>query len=257
MMESEQRANSWVFNAKQYTDARLRLFCFPNAGGGASVYISWIRAFAPKIEVYPVQLPGRENRLMEKAYTQFDELIQALVPALLPHFTKPFAFFGHSMGALISFGLAHQLLKQGYPLPEHLFLSAYRAPQIPNHESLHTASDAALMRKVLELDGTQQAVFENEELRRFLLPLMRTDFSVCETYVHTANHPLERPITVFGGLQDNRAPKTVLEPWQKQTSKAFRLHMLPGGHFFWRSAPQPLLQLLKQELEQYLAKTWA
>ncbi len=190
---------------------------------------------------------------MEKPYTQFDELIQALVPALLPHFTKPFAFFGHSMGALISFGLTQQLLRLGHPLPERLFLSAYRAPQIPNHESLHTLSDDALVRKVQEINGMKQEIFENVEMRKLLLPLMRADFSVCETYVHTVNELIERPITVFGGLQDNRAPKAVLEPWGEQTNKAFRVYMLQGGHFFWRDTPQPLWQLLKQELQLYLS----
>ena len=255
MIRSGQSTNPWVFNARQYTEARLRLFCFPYAGGGASVYAPWVGALAPTIEVYPVQLPGRENRLKEKPYLQFDELIQALVLALSPLFTKPFAFFGHSMGALISFGLTQQLLKQGHPLPEHLFLSAYRAPQIPNDESLRTLSDAALMRKVLGMNGTQPQIFENAEIRQFLLPLMRADFSVCETYVHAASEPLERPITVFGGLQDNRAIKATVEPWSEQTCKAFRICMLPGDHFFWRNAPQPLLQLIKQELQPYLVNT--
>lgn len=247
------RSSSWIFNAKSYTDARLRLFCFPYAGGGASVYVPWITALAPMIEVYPVQLPGRENRLMEKPYTQFDELIEGLVPALLPHLSGPFAFFGHSMGALISFGLTQQLRKQGHPLPEQLFVSAYRAPQIPNREVLHTLSDAALVRKVLEMNGTQRAIFENEEMRRLLLPVMRADFSVCETYVHRTVEPLEQPITVFGGLQDDRAPRAVLEPWSELTNKKFRVAMLPGDHFYWRNAPQALWQQLKQEVPVRIA----
>jgi len=260
-MPSGHNSNLWIFNARQHEGARLRLFCFPSAGGGASMYVPWINAFAPAIEVYPVQLPGRENRMRERPCSQFDELIQELCEALLPYFTasddpdgasKPFAFFGHSMGALISFGLTHQLLKREYPLPAHLLLSAYRAPQIPNHESLHTLPDEQLVSKLIELNGTQRAVLEDPELRQLILPLMRADFSVCETYRHTASEPLAIPITAFGGLQDTRAKRDVVEAWREQTREEFRLHMLPGGHFYFRTTPQPLWQLLKQELQPYL-----
>lgn len=278
-MQSGRSANLWIFNARQHEGARLRLFCFPSAGGGASMYVPWINAFAPDIEVYPVQLPGRENRMKEPPCSQFDALIQELYEALLPYFSasssvgtrfiasegtshdesrsyrapsKPFAFFGHSMGALISFGLTHLLLKRGHPLPAHLLLSAYRAPQIPNPESLHTLPDEPLVRKMIELNGTQRGVLEDPELRRLILPLMRADFSICETYHHTASEPLAIPITAFGGLEDTRAGRDVLAAWREQTSKQFRLHLLPGGHFYFRTTPQPLWQLVKQELQPLL-----
>jgi len=253
-MQSGRSVNSWVFNARQHAGARLRLFCFPYAGGGASTYASWVNAFAPEIEVYPVQLPGRENRVKEPPFYQFDELVQALCEALLPYFTMPFAFFGHSMGALISFGLTQQLLKQGHPLPERLLLSAYRAPQLPNNESLHTLSDTLLIRKMIELNGTQRSILEDPELRQLILPLMRADFSIYETYRHAASEPLAIPITAFGGLQDARALRAVLEAWREQTRSEFRLHLLPGDHFYFRTAPQPLWQLLKQELQIYLCE---
>ncbi|HZO74096.1 MAG TPA: alpha/beta fold hydrolase [Ktedonobacteraceae bacterium] len=276
-MQSGRNANLWVFNVRQHEGARLRLFCFPSAGGGASMYVPWINAFAPDVEVYPVQLPGRENRMKEPPCSQFDGLIEELCEALLPYFTAPnpvgtrfsasssdlsptpasstpFAFFGHSMGALISFGLTHQLLKRGDPLPAHLLLSAYRAPQIPNPESLHTLADEPLVRKMIELNGTQRGVLEDPEMRRLILPLMRADFSICETYHHTASEPLAIPITAFGGLEDTRAGRDVLAAWREQTSKQFRLHLLPGGHFYFRTTPQPLWQLVKQELQPLLER---
>lgn len=268
-MQPGRDASVWIFNARQHEGARLRLFCFPSAGGGASMYVPWINAFAPDIEVYPVQLPGRESRMKVPPCSQFDELIQQLCEALLPHFTAPlvgtrliasgasgipFAFFGHSMGALISFGLTQQLLKRGYPLPAHLLLSAYRAPQIPNPESLHTLPDELLVRKMIELNGTQRGVLEDPELRQLILPLMRADFSICETYHHTASEPLAIPITAFGGEEDTRAGRDVLAAWREQTSKQFRLHLLPGGHFYFRTTPQPLWQLVKQELQPLLER---
>lgn len=240
--------NPWIFGARPRPEARLRLFCFPYAGGGATTYSPWGSMIAPDIEVYPVQLPGRENRVGERAILQFSDLIEALSEALLPCFMKPFVFFGHSMGALIAFGLAQQLRQQGRPMPEQLLLSAYRAPQIPNRESLHTLSEPALIQKLLELDGTRPEVLENLELRQFLLPIMRADFSICESYVYTNQEPLDCPITTFGGLQDKRVSKESLEAWRKQTSNRFTLHMLPGNHFFLREMQQPMLQIITQTL---------
>lgn len=245
-MKPGSQADLWIFGRRSVPQAALRLFCFPNAGGGASMYSSWIRGLAPGIEVYPVQLPGRENRLMERPFTQFDELIRALAESLRPYFACPFAFFGHSMGALICFGLTHYLRQQGRPLPEHLFLSAYRAPQIPNEERLHEGSDDELVRKVLELKGTMPGVLENPELRQLLLPILRADFAICETYVHRADEPLSVPMTVFGGQQDNRVSEAGLDAWREQTRADFALHMLPGDHFYWRSNPQPVWQLISQ-----------
>jgi medium-chain acyl-[acyl-carrier-protein] hydrolase len=245
-MKTGSQGDAWIFGARPAAQARLRLFCFPNAGGGASMYCPWVQALAPEIEVCPVQLPGRENRIYEQAFAQFDDLVDALACALAPRFDKPFAFFGHSMGALLSFGLARHLMRQGQPVPVQLFLSAYRAPHIPNDEMLHLLSDAALVRTIMELNGTQRGVLENPELRQLLLPIFRADFGVCETYVHTQEEPLPIPMTVFGGLQDARVSQPVLDAWRVQTSASFALHMLPGDHFFWRGNPQPVWQAITQ-----------
>ncbi|HLI69637.1 MAG TPA: alpha/beta fold hydrolase [Ktedonobacteraceae bacterium] len=245
-MRSELRGDPWIFSGCSHAAARLRLFCFPCAGGGASLYCPWIKALAPDIDVYPVQLPGRENRLLERPFTRFDELIRALAQALQPYFEGPFAFFGHSMGALVCFGLTRYLLQQDQPVPVHLFLSAYRAPQLPNKEQLHSLSDAELIHKVLELNGTQRSIFENLELRQLLLPIFRADFSVCETYPYEPMEPLAIPITAFGGLQDRRVSRAALGAWSMQTRGPFVLHMLPGNHFFWRDSPQQVWQIISQ-----------
>ena len=245
-MRPGSQGDAWTFGARPSAQAGWRLFCFPSAGGGASMYSPWVNALAPEIEVCPVQLPGRENRVYERPFASFDELVSALAGALQSRFEKPFAFFGHSMGALISFGLAHYLGQQGLPTPVHLFLSAYRAPQTPNDEMLHLLSDADLVRKILELNGTQRGVLENPELRQLLLPIFRADFGVCESYVHTAREPLNIPFTVFGGSQDARVCRAALEAWREQTRASFALHLLPGDHFFWRGSPQPVWQIITQ-----------
>ena len=247
-MKSVSHEKPWILGSRTNLNARLRLFCFPSAGGGATAYYSWVSALAPEIEVCPVQLPGRENRLGERPFLDFSQLMQALSTALLPYLTRPFAFYGHSMGALISYGLARQLRQYHALMPEHLFISSYRAPQIPNSETLHLLTDAELASKVLEMDGTDPALMKNSELRQLLLPIMRADFSVCESYVHTAGESLACPITAFGGLQDSRVSQAALEAWREQTRGMFTLHMMHGGHFFLRGMQQPLLQMISQEL---------
>jgi len=250
-MTSLSTFNSWVFGVRPNAQARLRLFCFPHAGGGASFFRSWIGTLPPDIEVCPVQLPGRENRLKERPFNQYTLLIQTLAQALRPYLTIPFAFFGHSMGALVSFGLARQLRQQNDPLPMHLFVSAYRAPQIPNTEPpLHLLPEPEFVKTLLGFNGTKQEVLENDELREFLLPILRADFAVCETYNHVAGEPLACPITVFGGLHDKRVKRDALAAWQEQTSGRFMLRMLPGDHFFLQDMRVPLLRLIAQDLMQ-------
>lgn len=241
--------NAWIYGARPNPKARRTLFCFSHAGAGAMVFRPWVALFPADIQVCPIQLPGRENRIREPLFTQFDLLIQALAEALRLYFTLPFAFFGHSMGALVSFGLAQHLRRQGEPLPERLFVSAYRAPQVPIQEPLlHQLSEADLVKVLLGLNGTRREVLENAELRRLLLPIMRADFAVCETYNHSFEAPLPCPISAFGGIQDSRVHRAELAAWREQTSSAFTLRMLPGDHFYIEQMQGPLIQLISHEL---------
>lgn len=246
---------NWIFGARPNPAARLRLFCFPFAGGGASTYCPWISHLAPEIELYPVQFPGRENRVKEPPFRHFDELIPALAQALQPYFSMPYAFFGHSMGALVSFELTRYLRQQGTRLPEHLFLSAYRSPGTTPDEPLHALPEPALIKKVLELEGTSPEILANDELRQLLLPILRADFSVCESYQFRVQEPLDCPITVLGGLQDKRVQQAALESWRAQTSRHFAIHMLPGNHLFIRSAQTAVLQIISQTLQVKTAHT--
>ena len=236
-------ASPWIFAARPSQQARVRLFCFSHAGGGASAFRTWSSLLPPEIEVCPVQLPGRENRIRETAFTRFSPLVESTVQALQPYLSLPFAFFGHSMGALVSFGLARELRRQHMVEPFHIFASAYRAPQIPMKETpIYMLPEHALIEKLVQLNGTKKEVLENLELRALLLPLLRADFSVCETFEYKVEEQLACPITAFGGLQDKRVHPHDLVAWREQTSRAFSLRMLPGGHFYWQDTPQPLLQ---------------
>ncbi len=188
---------------------------------------------------------------MERPFTQLEPLVPTLASALLPYLDKPFAFFGHSMGGLVSFELA-RLLRREYGLsPVHLFVSAHRAPQVPDPDApIHALPNPEFLQELRRYNGTPEAVLENAELMQLLLPTLRADFAVVETYAYTPEQPLDCPITAFGGLDDREVSSNELEAWREQTKASFVLKMFPGDHFFLDSAKPLLLQSLSQKLHQ-------
>ncbi len=225
--------SAWLAATPPRPNARVRLFCLPYAGGGASIYRSWPDALPDDIAVLPVQLPGRENRMAEPPITRLRLLVALLAQALRPHLTEPYAFFGHSMGALLAFELTRHLRRQRVPLPVHLFLSGRRAPTIEDtDEPAHTLPHDAFVARLRELDGTPEAVLAHPELMELVLPTLRADFAVCETYTYTAEPPLACGLTVFGGTDDSSTPLEQLDDWATQTTGPAQVLHIPGGHFF-------------------------
>lgn len=248
-MKTTQTVNSWVI-CPTNPQAKMRLFCFPYAGGGIWSFRTWFNSLPLTVEVCPVELPGRGTRLMEAPFTRLEPLTQALARALLNYLDKPFAFFGHSMGGTVSFELA-RLLRREYSLnPVHLFVSGCRAPQKPDLDPpIHALPEPAFLDELRRLNGTPDAVLEDAELMHLLLPTLRADFAVIETYVYASEPPLDCPITAFGGLQDLEISHDELKAWQEQTNAAFSLQMFKGDHFFLHSAQSLLLQSLNKKLD--------
>ena len=243
------QADAWFVCPRPNPQAALRLFCFPYAGGGVSIFHGWPNLLPPTVEVYSVQLPGRGRRLMEKPFDRMPDLVEAVSKAILPHLDKPFAFFGHSLGAIISFEVSRRLKKEHRREPEHLFVSGSGAPQTSRSgRALHNLPDSKFIKGLRELDGTPREILENTELMRLLLPTLRADFAVSETYVYEPAPPLDCPITAFGGLQDREVNRKRLESWRSQTRASFSLQMFAGDHFFLHDA-RPLLQALTAKLE--------
>jgi medium-chain acyl-[acyl-carrier-protein] hydrolase len=178
-------------------------------------------------------------------------LVEAAAASLLPYFDKPFAFFGHSMGALISFELARLLRKKYGVQPVHLFVSGHRAPQLEDrHEKVHDLPDDQLVQKLNRLDGTPKEALEHPELMQVLLPILRADFAICETYQYTNEPPLAAPVLAFGGMEDEEAGPDQLKPWKAQTSGSCSVQMFPGGHFFLHTAETELLGAITRRLTQ-------
>lgn len=239
----------WLARSGEKAKASIRVFCFPYAGGTTHTYRSWQGLLPESIDVAPVQLPGRGQRLSEPPFQRLPELVEVLAHELVPHLNKPFAFFGHSMGALISFELARWLRKNHKTMPAHLFLSGRRAPQLSElEEPTWDLPEREFVERVRQLNGTTQDVLDHPELMQLMIPLLRADFAVCETYRYQVGPPLECPVTVFGGFDDVEVRYEHLEPWREQTVSAFRLHMFQGDHFFVQTAQAEMVQIVAAEL---------
>lgn len=238
--------NPWLRSQPPNPNVRLRLFCFPYAGGAASIFRTWQQNLPAEIEVCAVQLPGRENRFREQPITHVTDLVQALIPHLLPHLDKPFALFGHSMGALIAYALAHELQKMDQS-PTHLLISGRRAPMLPSPDGLlHTLpTDGAFLAELQRrYNNLPSVVFDNPELRELFLPLLRADFTLVETYPTTQRPPLPCPVICFGGTDDPQATVADLRAWQPLTQADFGLHLFPGAHFYLNEQAQALLRTI-------------
>lgn len=250
-MTQPSAATEWFTVPRPDPRHRQRLFCFPYAGGTAHIFRAWPEGLPKSVQVCTANLPGRGSRIRETPFSDIHELVEVVGREIRPLLDMPFAFFGHSMGAMISFELARYLRREHGARPTHLFVSGRRAPQLPVTEpTSYDMPEEVFKEKLRTLNGTPAEVLEHPELMELMLPLLRADFSVVETYEYREEPPLDVPITVFGGLQDHKVGRDVLTPWREQTTAPVTVRMLPGDHFFLNTARPALLNLLSKELER-------
>ncbi len=238
--------NRWVTCPFPQPEATLRIFCFPFAGGGASIYRGWGKLFGSKVEVCPIQLPGRENRFSEPAFKEARALAQALASQLQLYSDKPFVMYGHSMGALVAFELTRVLQANGMTMPEALILGAHRAAHLPRtRETLYNLDDKAFIDRLQRFGGFPEEVLASADLLQFLMPTLKADFTLCDTYVYTEQEPLNCPIHIFAGAADPEAPPSVMEAWCQHSNTDTQMHIFQAGHFFIRSDLERVVDTLK------------
>lgn len=240
----------WLVTPRPKPSAAVRLLCLPFAGGAASAYRSWGDLFGAEVEVTAVQLPGREMRLREPPFDRVGPLVTA-VADVLEGVTdpRPYAIFGHSMGALIAFELVRELRRRGRPLPVALVASGRNAPHMPPRDPLmHPLPHDEFVARLRRFEGTPEAVLEHEELMEMLVPLLRADFAVNEAYTVRPEAPLELPLLAMGGVDDEEVSREGLEAWEGYTTGPFDLKIYPGGHFFLNHLPGDVTRAVREAI---------
>jgi medium-chain acyl-[acyl-carrier-protein] hydrolase len=236
-MLDNSHTNKWLLFPESNPAARLRLFCFHYAGGSAQVFHDWRKHLPPSVEIATIQLPGRGHRLAEPYIKRLAPLSRILAHELSAYLDKPFAFFGHSLGALLCFETTRSLRRENRRQPVHLFISSTHAPhRRETTESLSGLPKSALVKKLRDLDGTPAEVLQNDELLDFMLPTIRADFELCETYEYRQESPLECSMTIYGGLEDHEVETARLAAWSEMTVGACEMRMFPGGHFYFNNS---------------------
>jgi medium-chain acyl-[acyl-carrier-protein] hydrolase len=228
--------------------ARVHLFCFPHAGGGAAPYYAWSRELPSHIQVCPIHLPGRENRLSEPPFTRMADLVAELVEGLMRWPAGRFAFFGHSLGGLMAYEVAQALAGQREPV--HLFVSAARAPGVGRRSQpfAHLPDAGFLAAVQSRYQPLPAAVLHDPEVLSLFLPALRGDFTLFDAYQATIHEPLSIPVSAFGGEEDEEVKEGDLAPWAGQTRGAFCLRLYPGGHFFLKAQQKGLLEAIASDL---------
>lgn len=237
----------WVLSLPAPATTRLKLFCFPHAGGGGSAFARWPSKLPRDVHVVPVQLPGRENRFSEPPPSSVSSLVLA-VAANLPFGDAPFVFFGHSMGALLAFEVARALRRAGRPLPRLLIASASAPPQGGYaHVMLHRSGGEDLVDQ-LRRYGTPEAVVANRELLELFTPVIQGDSRLIGEYRYVPEPPLPVPLAVYRGEQDLTVTQP-LEPWGELTSARFFIRGFRGHHMYLHPGEAELYAALAEDLE--------
>jgi surfactin synthase thioesterase subunit len=240
------RMSRWVLDFPGAAGARLRLFCFHCAGSSAGAFRSWVAHARPMVRITAVQLPGREGRFGETPLMDMGVLIERMGPHLQPYMDRPFALFGHSLGALVAFELARWLRVMRWDAPAHLFVASRPAPQLADHRpALDLLPPAELLRGLEHYGGIDPQLLNEADMGWFL-PTIRADFRLNRLYRHESQVALPVAITAFNGSDDPFCSHSEIAGWGVHTSRSFRIHTLPGAHFFLRSQyPDIMTHILK------------
>lgn len=227
------KTQKWFIEKSSQMD-EFRLFIFHHAGGAATYYMPMFKYFPENFGIYLVQLPGREYRINDKFYVTLNTMIDDLVEVIKPYLDKPFAFFGHSMGAMIAFELTHKLKETYGKIPRHLFLSSMCAPHLEKKSNYQSISDQQLLSDVFDLGGMNLEASKDKKLMNLILPILRNDLQLCDDYYCCSREPLNIPVTILGGHDDKVVNACDLLEWDKYFKNVFNVCIFKGNHFYFK-----------------------
>jgi pyochelin biosynthesis protein PchC len=243
-------SDMWVRHFQPGSQSNIRLICFPHAGGSASYYRPFGACLPPQVEVLAIQYPGRQERYGEGRIEHIPELADAVFSALLPWCDRPFALFGHSMGAAVAFEVARRLQKRGVS-PLSAFMSGARAPSRGPARILHLLDENDLIAELCRIGGTDPELLADEDLRAMILPIARGDIKAFETYICAAGAKLDCPISAFVGAADTQASIEDVSAWREHTTSDFKMNIFPGGHFYLDVCRQDVLTAISVVLNRF------
>lgn len=243
-------SNPWVIRSTSRFETDVRLFCFPFAGGSASVFRLWNKQMPASIDVCQIQYPGHGTRMGEEPITSLPTMVRTAADAILPLCDKPFVLFGHSMGALIAYELALYMQNVKGIQPIGLIVAGRNPPDaVSPIPPIHQLPEPEFRAGLLEYGGTPEEVLANEELMGLVSPMLRADFALCETYEYCPDLGIVScPLTAIGGLEDEMVPVENIMDWRRFTTADFAYEMLPGGHFFLNSHSSELINSIYKQI---------
>ena len=243
---------SWVRFFRQAPDERVRLFCFPFAGGGASAFLPWKKLLPDYISLVPVQLPGHEDRFEEKAIMNAERMYEAMYEGLRPYFSSNMAFFGHSMGGLLAFQFARYMLGRGETVPVHLFLSAAPVPVRPPEMTGESSEEEEFLRRILQSGTVPEAVMLDEASLQIVKKTLLSDHELLLSMLDGRTDPLAVPVTIMAGERDRLVPLERVQEWRNFTSGSCNMLTWPGGHFYVRRWLDDIVKAIDETLLLYV-----
>jgi pyochelin biosynthesis protein PchC len=239
---------AWIRRYRPAPEAPVMLVCFPHAGGSASFYLPVATALPPAVDVFAVQYPGRQDRLMEACLDDIGELTEHIVAALRPQIDRPVALFGHSMGAVLAFEVAGRLAADPAVDLVRLFVSGRQSPPVYRDRDVHLRDNDGLVAELRSLRGTDTQVFDDTELLQMVLPAIRADYRAVETYRATPGSVVPCPITSLIGVEDQHVTVAEARRWQEHTTGGFDFREFPGDHFYLIEHQAEIVALLAEQL---------
>lgn len=246
-------ASRWLTCPRPDSSAPLRLWCVPFAGGGAAVWHPWAAALTGIAEIVAIRAPGRENRFAEPLLNRLGDYVAGFVDQLAPYANEDYALCGHSLGALVVFETVRTLRRRGLGLPRALVVCAARAPHhLPDQPLLHPMARPEFLAEVERRYGPIPPEIRNDpEILDLLLPVLRADLEMYETYQHSTAAPLDLPILALGGETDAIVSRAQVLDWQAHTTAECTAEIMPGGHFFPQENLRPTTQLVRTFLARH------